>query len=199
MVHKGTATIETERLILRGRTESDAEAMWRNFMGTAEWRNNHQGSALAPIDTIEDVKEESTTVLKVQRNPHWYNWLIVPKDIDEPIGRLKVISEFPTSDEIYETELARVNVGPAFQNKGYETEALLAVTRFFFEEVGVAAVETRNVYHSYFNQAKLEEVGFKKETYKDESHESDLFGALDSVQYKIESTDYFKLQVDQRV
>ena len=73
-------------------------------------------------------------------NPAFYQWAIVPADTGEPIGSIGVVQE--------NREVASVHIGYCIGRKwwhqGYTSEALRALLCFFFEQVGVNRVDSRN-------------------------------------------------------
>jgi RimJ/RimL family protein N-acetyltransferase len=87
MNHKGTVTLETERLILRKFTIEDAEAMFRNFYSDPE---AVRYSRWQPHQSVETTQELISQYTAEYENTDCYNWVIVLRDADEPIGRISV-------------------------------------------------------------------------------------------------------------
>ena len=76
MEHKGTKTIETERLLLRQFHENDAEAMFRN------WESDDKVTDFLRWKTVTDIKVAEQILhdcLQVYNQKDFYQWAIVVK------------------------------------------------------------------------------------------------------------------------
>ena len=85
--HKGTITIETSRLILRRARAQDAEAMFRN------WANDSEVTKYLTWPPHESVELTRTLLERWSaeyEKEDYYHWMIVLKEIGEPIGSLLV-------------------------------------------------------------------------------------------------------------
>ena len=141
MIHKGTVTLETERLILRRFVESDAEAMFRNWVNDADvtkyltWQ---------PHGSIDVTRKISLSDISKYENLTHYQWAIVSKSLSEPIGGINVVK----IDEMCNCIEIAYRLGKAWWHQGYASEALSSVIKFLFEQVGAnriaAAHDTRN-------------------------------------------------------
>ena len=88
MIHKGTQTIETKRLILRAFTPDDAEAAFENWMSDPKVTKFLRWKTHADIsDSLKIVNEWVSR----SADPEFYQWAIVPKDVNEPIGTISVV------------------------------------------------------------------------------------------------------------
>lgn len=128
--HKGTVTIETERLILRRFTMEDAEPMFRN------WASDDQVTRYVTWPTHESVN--TTRTVLADWTSHYgevdfYNWAIVLKENGpEPIGNI-------SANRIREETLCATMgycMSRAHWGKAIMAEALSAVIDFFFDQVG---------------------------------------------------------------
>jgi ribosomal-protein-alanine N-acetyltransferase len=132
MTHKGTVTLETERLILRRFTPEDAEVMFRNLY------SNVEAMRYLPWETHTDIAESTALItgyIDGYLNTDYYAWAIVPKAVSEPIGFIDTSVE----DSI---DAVKVNygIGKAWWHQGYTSEALSALFQFFFDDVGANRV-----------------------------------------------------------
>jgi len=129
MEHKGTKTLETERLILRPFTIDDADAMYKN------WANDDDVTEFMSWPAHDSV-EVTTSVLKSwidqYKNLDFYQWAITLKE-EEPIGSISVVGK----KELIKSVSMGYCIGKKWWGKGITSEALEALIRFFFEEVGV--------------------------------------------------------------
>ena len=137
MEHKGTKRIETERLLLRPFTPEDGPAMFKNWCGDPEvtkfltWPTHASPAVSSGLAALW--AEES-------KMPNVYQWAIVPKALNEPIGSLAVVRQ---REEISQCELGYC-IGKAWWGKGVMTEAVKAVIAYLIEEVGMNRVEARH-------------------------------------------------------
>ena len=100
MIHKGTKTIETERLILRPFRESDVEPMFRNWASDPEVTKFMTWPVHESVAVTKHVVEAWMNDYKDSRN---YHWAIELKEIHEPIGSISTVK----TDDSTETGLRR--------------------------------------------------------------------------------------------
>jgi ribosomal-protein-alanine N-acetyltransferase len=130
MTHKGTITLETERLILRRFTTDDADAMFRN------WASDPEVARFMPYEPHKSIDESHRIVKQFMNDSlNTYKWAIVPKDFGEPIGTIGA-----DTDDSLNMAYIGYDLGKAWWHQGYMSEACAAVIRFFFEQVGVNRV-----------------------------------------------------------
>lgn len=134
MKHLGTKKMETQRLLLRPFTLEDAQAMFDN------WASDPAVTKFLMWPTHTSV-EVSRMVLSdwishyAQEN--YYQWAIVPKDLGQPIGSIAAVH---ANDRIGKVEIGYC-IGRQWWHRGYMSESLNAVVRFFLDEVGANRVE----------------------------------------------------------
>ena len=128
--HKGTITIETDRLILRRFTMDDAEPMFRNWASDDEVTKHLTWPTHSSVEVTRAVLTDWTGSYC---KPDFYNWAIVLKENGpEPIGSITVV-------EISERTLAAEMgycMSRAHWGRGVMAEALTALLTFLFDEVG---------------------------------------------------------------
>ena len=133
LTHKGTVTIETDRLILRQAKVADAEAMFRN------WANDEEVTKFLTWPTHGNIEVTRTLLANwadsYQRDDY-YQWMIVLKEINEPIGSIMVSS-------VGRAQSAHVGycIGKKWWHQGIMSETLKRVMDFLFDEVGYHRVE----------------------------------------------------------
>lgn len=134
MEHKGTKTLETERLILRSFTAQDGPAMFRNWTGDPEVTR----FLTWPAHPSEEVSCQLAAYWEEKgKQPDIYQWAIVLRELGEPIGSLAVVAR---EDEIEKCELGYC-IGRAWWGKGIMPEAVKRVIQYLFEEVGMNRIE----------------------------------------------------------
>lgn len=133
MTHKGTKTIETDRLILRAFRREDGEPMFRNWASDPEvtrfltWPTHGSAEVSGRVvgSWAERYGEEAC-----------YQWAIELKELGEPIGSISAVK----MDERTESVTVGYCIGRRWWGQGITPEALKAVIAFFFEEVGANSV-----------------------------------------------------------
>lgn len=157
MEHKGTVTLETERLILRKFRERDVEAAFKNWTSSdavtkyLRWKTH---------DDISVTREYITNyLLGGYAKNDFYEWAIELKSLGEPIGSIGAVAlnEFARSVEI------GYCIGEKWWRHGYTSEALAAVMRFFFEEVGANRVYSEHDVNNPNSGKVMEKCGLKYE------------------------------------
>ena len=99
LTHKGTQTIETQRLILRKAIPQDAEPMFRNWASDPEVTKYLTWPAHGSI-AVSDMVIGSW--LQEYEKDNYYQWMIELKEIGEPIGSISVVRQ---NDHIEEAEI----------------------------------------------------------------------------------------------
>ncbi len=143
MNHKGTIPLATERLTLRRFEVEDAEQCFYN------WQNDPEVTKYLtwqPYESVEQVSKLLEDWIARYEKNDYYMWAIELNELEQPIGSISAVH---VNDDMESVEIGYC-IGKAFWHKGYMTEALTAVVRFFLEEVGFGRVaafhDTRNIY-----------------------------------------------------
>lgn len=132
--HKGTQTIETPRLILRKARMEDAEPMLRN------WANDTEVTKFLTWPThgnIEVTKKLLESWVGSYQRDDYYQWMIVLKEINEPIGSIM-------ASTMGRAQSAHIGycIGKPWWHQGIMSETLKAVMDFLFDEVGYHRIES---------------------------------------------------------
>ena len=131
--HKGTVRLETSRLILRRAQMEDAEPMFHN------WANDKEVTKYLtwpPHSNIEVTQKVLASWVESYEKEDYYQWMIVLKEIHEPIGSIMVST-------VGRAQSAHVGycIGKKWWHQGIMSETLQAVMDFLFNEVGYHRVE----------------------------------------------------------
>ena len=137
LTHKGTKTIETERLILRRAVMEDAEPMFANWASDPEVTKYLTWPTHENVDVSRFVAERWD---KDSEKEDYYQWMIVLKAINEPIGSISVVE---LNDRVEMAEIGYC-IGKAWWGMGVMSEALSAVIAYLFREVGFNRIEARH-------------------------------------------------------
>lgn len=133
MEHKGTEILQTGRLVLRPFQIDDAEQMFRN------WASDKTVTKFLTWPAHENMDVTRNTVqgwVDGYAKPDQYLWAVEFKELHEPIGSIAAVKIDA------QTESASIGycIGRKWWGQGLVAEALRAVIRFFFEEVGMNCV-----------------------------------------------------------
>lgn len=133
MKNIGTKLLETDRLILRRANLDDASAMFKN------WGSDPKVSRYVTWEThktVEDSLEYIKHLCDGYNTDNFYNWIVVEKSTDTPIGTIGVVD--------VSTKHSTMEIGYCYGVKwwgnGYATEAFKRVIKFLFEEVEVETI-----------------------------------------------------------
>ena len=155
--HKGTKTIETDRLILRQFTMEDAPAMFRNWANDDEVTKHLTWPTHSDVEVTKMVLSDWTSHYA---KPDFYNWAIVLKENGgEPIGNISVVRIN------HNTECAAMGycMSRAHWRKGVMPEALKAVVDFLFDEVGFNRIEAEHDVNNPASGRVMEKAGLRYE------------------------------------
>ena len=182
--HKGTITLETERLILRQFKIEDAEAMFRNWASDPEVTKFLTWPAHTSVDVSKAV---ISSWLELYSNDSHYSWTIVLKELGEPIGSIAAVKQAP------EIEMVHIGycIGQTWWHKGYTSEALCCIVRFFFEEVGVNRIESRHDPRNPNSGKVMQKAGLKYEGTLRKSDKNNQIGFCDAAYFAILAEDYY--------
>jgi ribosomal-protein-alanine N-acetyltransferase len=182
--HKGTVTLETERLILRRFEISDADAMFRNWASDPEVTKY----LTWPTHTSPDVsKAVISSWIGLYSNDNHYSWAIVLKELGEPIGSIAAVKQAPETDMVH----IGYCIGRAWWHKGYTSEALCRLVKFFFEEVGANRIESRHDPRNPNSGKVMQKAGLKYEGTLRQSDKNNQGGFCDAAYYAILAEDWY--------
>ena len=183
MNHKGTMTLETERLILRRFNIEDARYMFEN------WASDDEVTKYLKWPTHPDISVSESVInswIPLYEKSDYYHWVIVLKELGEPIGSTATVEQ---RDDINMVHIGYC-IGRNWWNKGYVSEVLAELIRFFFEEVGVNIVQSRHDPRNLNSGKAMLKCGLK---YEGLLRQSDLNnqGICDAAHYSILAEEYF--------
>lgn len=154
--HKGTQTINTERLILRRFRESDTQDMYDN------WASDDKVTKYLtwpPHQDLEVTKSILADWIKQYEEDDYYQWAIVPKDYGKVIGSISVVS----LSNMHEHCEIGYCIGRDYWGKGITTEALKALISYLFMEVGFQRLQAFHHSENIASGKVMQKAGMKYE------------------------------------
>ena len=182
LTHKGTQTIDTSRLILRRAIREDAEPMFRN------WASNPEVTKFLTWPAHSNIAVSEMVIgswLQEYEKESYYQWMIVLKELDEPIGSISVVRQ---NDRVEEAEIGYC-IGSQWWHKGIVTEALSAVIEYLFTEVGMNRVAARHDPNNPYSGGVMRKCGMKYEGTHRASDRNNQ-GICDAAQYAMTRSDW---------
>ena len=157
MNHCGTQYIETERLILRKFSVSDAEAMFRNWASDPEVTRY---LTWPPHASAEISREVIEYWIGSYARKNYYHWAIILKSHGiDPIGSISAVN---MNDDISMVHIGYC-IGRDWWHQGIMSEALKAVMDFFFDQVGANRIESRHDPRNPHSGMVMKKCGLKYE------------------------------------
>ena len=184
MEHLGTKELETERLILRRFLLEDAEYIFKNWANDDEVTKYLTWSSHKNVNETISIREKG---MNEYEKKDFYQWAIVLKEINEPIGSISVVKQ---SDDIQMVHIGYC-IGKKWWNKGITSEALSTLIKFFFEEVGINRIESRYDPNNPNSGKVMAKCGMKYEGHMRQADRNNQ-GIVDYIEYGILAEDYFK-------
>lgn len=182
MIHQGTQTLETTRLVLRKYQIEDAQAMFENWASNP---NVTRYMRWQPHSSVEETHKIVNDFILCYEKNDYYLWVICLKETEQPIGSigLFIINEF---DEVGEFGYC---IGEAYWNKGYTTEALNVVFEFAFNQVLFNRIEACHSVNNPASGEVMKKAGMKFEGMARQKYKCNL-GFQDANCYAILREDY---------
>lgn len=137
MNHLGTRELATERLTLRRFEIEDAENMFYNWANDPEVTKYLTWPAHSNVEITESIVKDWVSKYD---DKEFYQWAIELNDLEQPIGSISAVK---VDNKIESVEIGYC-IGQKFWHKGYTTEALTEIIRFFIAEVGAGRVCARH-------------------------------------------------------
>ena len=182
MNHLGTKEIQTNRLILRKFKHSDVNSAFNN------WCNDDMVTKYLRWPTHSSVEITEKVIndwIKSYEKDNFYQWAIVLKEIDEPIGTISVVEVNEKANSI----CIGYCIGYNWWNKGIVSEAFSSIITFMFEEVKVNRIEARHDPKNPNSGKVMLKCGLKYEgTLRQSDHSN--HGIVDASYYGILASEY---------
>ena len=146
----GTVELHTERLVLRRYCPEDAGPLYRR-MGTEPEMYRYSG--WNPYATLEMAQETVKRFIDSYTDDHFYSWVL---DVDDVV--IGTIGAYDYKD-------GRIEVGfsivPAWQGRGYATDALKKVLEYLTQNEGIPCVTAWCAAENTGSKRVLEKAGMR--------------------------------------
>jgi len=186
MTHRGTVTLETERLVLRRFTMDDLEPIFYNCWSDPEvWQWTNYKPMRRAEDVINAAGMFTDEWLGAYAKPNRYSWAIQLKAAGEAAGRFFGMRP---DDEVSQIMLA-YELGRKWWNQGFMTEAVKAVIDFFFNEVGFNRIYSDHASENPASGRVMRKCGMVYEGTMRQALKCNK-GIFDKVNYAILAEDY---------
>ena len=156
MLHKGTKTIETNRLILRKFTVNDVEAVYKN------WTSDDKVTEFLRWPTHTDIAATETVInewIADSEKKDFYQWAIVLKELNEPIGTIGVVDR----NEYLNILHIGYCIGSKWWHQGITSEAFSAIIPYLFNEVEANRIESQHDPNNPHSGNVMKKCGLKYE------------------------------------
>lgn len=184
LTHKGTKKIETSRLILRKAVLEDAAPMFRNWASDPEVTKFLTWPTHKSIEVSQKVLD---SWLSEYEKDDYYQWMIVLKELGEPIGSISTVHQ---REDIGEAEIGYC-IGRQWWHKGIMSEALAAVIDYLFGQVGMSRIAARHDPNNPHSGGVMKKCGMKYEGTTRQSDRNNQ-GICDAAHYAILRSDWKK-------
>ena len=164
MNYLGSKQIETERLLLKAQTMQEQKRLWEILM----MPEVNQYFLTVPPKFRENLldwnKQEEYYKMDMEHadDLNIFKWSIFLKDTGECIGRISCHEAHDEDSSITDPSIRGVGwiIAPAFQGKGYATEAAIAMIDYMFSKIGINEIRTRAAIVNPASWMIMEKLGF---------------------------------------
>ena len=177
MNHKGTKTIETERLILRKFRREDVTAAFRNWCSDEKVTEFLRWPAHRDVETTGRILDDW---IRQSENDDFYQWAIVLKELGEPVGTISVVEKKEDLNILH----IGYCIGSRWWHRGITSEAFSAVIPYLFLEVGANRIESQHDPDNPRSGAVMKKCGLRYEGTLRQADSSNR-GIVDACMYSI--------------
>lgn len=187
LTHKGSVPIHCQRIILQPFKVSDAFFMFRN------WANDPDVTRYMtwfPHENMQVTESVISSWVSDYSKPNFYQWAILLRQIDEPIGSIGVVE---MDEDAKSCELGYC-IGKPFWHQGYTSEAVSHVIKFLFEQVKFEKITARHDVRNPNSGAVMMKCGMKYVTTRINIGQTKEGEPLSCAYYEISREEYLANQ-----
>ena len=183
--HTGTVRLETERLILRQTSITDAEQMFNNWASDPEVTKYLHW---LPHSNIEVTKGLLENWDGQNKKLDYYHWGMVLKETGQIIG---TCGTFGANEKNNSTDLGYC-MSRAYWGKGYMSEAVTAIIEYLFNTVGLNRIAACHDPENVGSGRVMQKCGMSFEGIHRQANYCDRRGFYDLAHYAILKSDFEK-------
>lgn len=185
LTHKGTMSIDTQRLELKQFSYQDIDAMLKNWIADEKIQSLYSEPVYS---TQEEVYELIKSYIKSYDQKDYYRWAIILKENNECIGQIAYFL-VDNKNQFAEIEYC---IGSNYQCQGLATEATKAVITYGFDEINLHKVQ---ICHKAINHASRKVIEKNHFTYEGALRDYFYMDGeyVDRLYYSILRSEYIKL------
>jgi len=183
MNHIGTKEIETKRLLLRKFTKNDAFAAFNNWTSDEKVTEFLRWPTHNFVDITKSVMEDW---VKAYEKKDFYQWAIVLKEINEPIGTISIVDK----NEMLNIVHIGYCIGSKWWNQGITSEAFSGIIPFLFNDVKVNRIESQHDPNNPNSGKVMAKCGLKYEGTLRQADVSNK-GIVDASMYSLLAREYY--------
>ncbi len=184
MEHKGTIRLETEHLLLRKFQKADIVFAYKNWTSDSTVTEFLRWPTHSNISVTERVVD---SWIDEYKKTDYYQWAIILKEINEPIGTISVVDMNEKTDTVH----IGYCIGSKWWNKGYTSEAFSAIIPFLFDEVKAKRIESQHDPNNPNSGNVMRKCGLQYEGTLRKADWSNK-GIVDAMVYSLLAEDYCK-------
>lgn len=189
MEHKGSIIIQGNRIVLQPFKVSDAFFMFRNW---ADDPDVTRYMTWFPHENMQVTESVISSWVSDYSKLNFYQWAILLKKIDEPIGSIGVVE---MDEDAKSCELGYC-IGKPFWHQGYTSEAVSQVIKFLFEQVKFEKITARHDVRNPNSGAVMMKCGMKYVTTRINIGQTKEGEPLSCAYYEISREEYLAKQAE---
>lgn len=167
MNYLGSKTIETERLVLKAQTMAEQKRLWEILMIPEVNKYFLTVPPKLKEKLLDWNKQEEYYKMDMEHanGADIFRWSIFLKETGECIGRVSCHEAHDEDENVTDPSIRGVGwlIDPAFQGKGYATEAAFAMIDYMFTEVDVNEIRTGAAIINSASWKIMEKLGFTRQ------------------------------------
>ncbi len=164
MNYLGSKQIETARLLLKAQTMQEQKRLWEILMIPEVNRYFLTVNPKFREKLLDWNKQEEYYKMDMDHanDPNIFRWSVFLKDTGECIGRVSCHEGHDEDSLVTDPSIRGVGwlIDPAFQGKGYATEAATAMIDYMFTQVGINEIRTGTAIVNPASWMIMEKLGF---------------------------------------
>ncbi|MFA6768846.1 MAG: GNAT family protein [Parabacteroides sp.] len=156
LLHQGTQTIETERLILRQFHYTDNNDMLIYWVSDPNIQSLYSEPTYTTTDEIRELLDK---YISSYERADYYRWAIIEKESNICIGQIAIFL-VDNKNNFCEIEYA---LGSKFHRRGYASEAVTSILDFCFDKVNFHKVQVCHKEGNIASQGVIRKCNFTYE------------------------------------